>query len=200
MITYPVLCLGVTKTNRPIVKKKLFSPNSSSPLSSKGNISSEMNEVAVSLNKLSCGSKEKDSLKGKGGRSAQEEGFDLAGKGAKSLTKEKAPRGGWSAGTGKQRTGGSEEESDNWEGGWEKVKGGWGKQKTKGGWKDGRGQKKKYSLLDGFDDDMSPDFVPSKKRTVTKIYKVSQSASVYTQPDQKLRGTKQNLFLLLIRQ
>uniref|UniRef100_A0A8C9YXQ8 DNA (cytosine-5-)-methyltransferase n=1 Tax=Sander lucioperca TaxID=283035 RepID=A0A8C9YXQ8_SANLU len=49
--------------------------------------------------------------------------------------------------------------------------------------------KKKNCLSDGFDDDVSPDFVPQKRRTYTKSYnKVQQTTSDYTQPDQKLRG------------
>ncbi|XP_040008597.1 uncharacterized protein LOC120803781 isoform X2 [Xiphias gladius] len=186
---------GVTKTsNRPKVNKKLFpkatsSPrsfNSSAPVSSKSNISAEMKEVAVSLNKLSCDPTEKSSLKSGGGKPEWEEGFDFVGKGSKGITKEKDNRGGWAAE--KQGKGGWEGERDDWEGGWEKVKGGWGRGKGKGGWKGGRSQRKKSSLLDGFDDDMSPDFVPYKKRTFTKAYnKGNQVTSVYIQPDQKLR-------------
>lgn len=54
----------------------------------------------------------------------------------------------------------------------------------------GRGGKvhqKKTNLLDGFDSDVSPDFVPCKRRSYNKNYN-NQSSSVYTQPDQKLRG------------
>ncbi|CAK6978202.1 uncharacterized protein LOC128357722 [Scomber scombrus] len=144
---------GVTKTNRPNAKKKLFPkaafPPSSSSMSSKSNMSVELKEMNVSLNKLSCNSVEKSSHKSGGGRtSAWEEPSDL-GKG---------------------------------------VKGGWGKGKSKGGWKGGKGVKKKSSLFDGFDDDTSPNYVPNKKRAYAKIYnKVNEPAGVYKQPDQKLR-------------
>uniref|UniRef100_A0AAQ4S0E1 DNA (cytosine-5-)-methyltransferase n=1 Tax=Gasterosteus aculeatus aculeatus TaxID=481459 RepID=A0AAQ4S0E1_GASAC len=47
----------------------------------------------------------------------------------------------------------------------------------------------KSSPFDGFDDDMSPDFLPYKKKTINKPYnKVNQTTSAYTQPDQELRG------------
>lgn len=82
-------------------------------------------------------------------------------------------------------------EKDWGRGGQERMKTGWG-QKGKGG----RVPKKKSSLLDGFDDDMSPDFVPAKKRTYARMYnKVKEASSVYVQPDQKLRGTKQKITL-----
>uniref|UniRef100_A0A8C4EJN1 DNA (cytosine-5-)-methyltransferase n=1 Tax=Dicentrarchus labrax TaxID=13489 RepID=A0A8C4EJN1_DICLA len=49
--------------------------------------------------------------------------------------------------------------------------------------------KKKSGLIDGFDNDTSPDFVPNKKRTYTKTYnKINEPTAMYTQPDQKLRG------------
>nr|XP_020464858.1 uncharacterized protein LOC109965298 [Monopterus albus] len=188
---------GVTKTNeRPQMKKQLFpkatsSPqsfNSASPVSSKSNISSKMKHVTISLDKLSHDIIEKSSLNGRGGKTAWKERFDLTGKGTKGVRKEKGSRGGWAAEPGKEGNRGWEGEKDQWGEGWEKVKGGWGRGKGKGGWKGGRNQNKKWSLLDGYDDDMSPDFVPPKKRTLTKTYsKGNQEPSVYTQPDQKLR-------------
>lgn len=62
--------------------------------------------------------------------------------------------------------------------------------------KGGKVLKKKISPFDGFhDDDNSPDFVPFKKK-YTKIYnKVNETTSNYTQPDQKLRGTKHYLII-----
>lgn len=187
-------CPGITKTNnRTKVKKKLFlkaSPHSSTSTSSKSNISIELKEVSVSLNKLSCSFIEKFSHKGEGGKTTWEERSEF-GKDIKGEIKKKGPRGGWTAETGKRGKGGWEAEKDNWEGGWEKVKGGWGKGKDKGGWKGGKTLKKKSSLSDGFDDDMSPNYVPNKKRTYTKSYnKVNQPTGIYTQPDQRLRGTK----------
>lgn len=154
-------------------------------MSSNSNISSEMNDVAVFMNQLSCDSIEKSALKGRGGRTAWEEGFNLVGKSTKGVMKEKGPRGAWAAETVKQG-----------KGGWEREKDAWGRGKGKAGWRGGKGQKKKCSLLDGFDDDMSTDFVPYKRKTFTKTYnKRNRAASVYTQPDQKLRGTKHNLIL-----
>ncbi|XP_026222633.1 uncharacterized protein LOC113166723 isoform X2 [Anabas testudineus] len=161
---------GTTKTNnRPKVKTKLkkttHSSQSSTPVNS--NISTDMNYVAVSLDKL-CDSIEKSTLKDRGERTAWGVGFDLVGKGTKGVMK--GPRGGWAADTGRQ---GKE--------GWERGKG-------KGGWKGGKGQKKKCSLLDGFNNDMSLDFVQYKRRTLTKTCnKDNQTPSVYTQPDQELR-------------
>ncbi|XP_041655746.1 uncharacterized protein LOC121517786 isoform X2 [Cheilinus undulatus] len=56
------------------------------------------------------------------------------------------------------------------------------------GWRGGKVQQKKNSPFHGFDNDMSPDFVPYKKRTLIKTYyKDQKTTSVYTQPDQKLR-------------
>lgn len=158
-----VFCPGVTKTNsRPKVKKKLFpKANSPTPTSSKSSMArSELKDVAVSMTKLSCSSTENSSHKAGGGKAAWEEGVDFSGKHSKGVTK--GSRGGWAAETGKQ---------------------------GKGGWKGGKVQKKKSSLIDGFDNDMSPDFVPYKKRSYSRTYnKVTQPTSVYTQPDQKLRG------------
>lgn len=187
-----VFCPGVTKTNsRPKVKKKLFpKANSPTPTSSKSSMArSELKDVAVSMTKLSCSSTENSSHKAGGGKAAWEEGVDFSGKHSKGVTK--GSRGGWAAETGKQGKGGWEEEKDYWGGGggWEKGKAGWGRGRGKGGWKGGKVQKKKSSLIDGFDSDMSPDFVPYKKRSYSRTYnKVTQPTSVYTQPDQKLRG------------
>ncbi|KAG7224387.1 hypothetical protein INR49_004729, partial [Caranx melampygus] len=153
----------------------------SSPLSSRGTVTPEVKSVASSLNKLSCNSKEKSSSKGEGGKAAWEESTKERMK-ENERTKE-----GWAAE--KHKKGGSVREK-NKGGGWERSKGGWGKGKARGGWggdKGGREQKKRSSLLDGFNADMSPDFLPYKKRTYTKIYKANPGGSVYTQPDQKLR-------------
>lgn len=112
---------------------------------------------------------------------------------AKGVTR--GSRGGSAADTGRQTKGAWEGDEDDWGGGGgEKGKGGWGRGRGKGGWKGGRIQKKKSSLMDGFDDDVSPDFVPYKKKTFTKTYnKVIEPTSIYTQPDQKLRGTDTRL-------
>lgn len=179
---------GVTKINhRPKMKKKLFLNDSSSPqpfgsstqMSSKKNIAyPKLKDVTISLNKLSSSFAEKFSHRAGAGKT---------GKDPEGVAKEKGFKVGWAA-----RKGGWEGEMDDWGagGGWEKGKTGWGRGRAKGGWKGGKVQKKKSSLMDGFDDDISPDFVPNKKRTIAKICnKVTQSTNVYTQPDQKLRGT-----------
>ncbi|XP_074537151.1 uncharacterized protein LOC141799020 isoform X2 [Halichoeres trimaculatus] len=51
----------------------------------------------------------------------------------------------------------------------------------------GKVQQKKATLFDEFNADMSPDFVPSKRRMLTKYYRTDQTTSKYTQPDQKHR-------------
>lgn len=51
-------------------------------------------------------------------------------------------------------------------------------------------QKKRSGLTDELDDDVSPDYVPNKRRPDGRILrKTTQPSSVYTQPDQKVRGT-----------
>lgn len=138
----------------------------------------KLKDVTISLHKLSSSLAEKFSYRA---------GADKTGKDPEGVTKEKGSKVGWAA-----RKGGWEGEKDDWGagGGWEKGKTGWGRGRAKGGWRGGKVQKKKSSLMDGFDDDISPDFVQYKKKNIAKIFnKVTQSTSVYTQPDQKLRGT-----------
>lgn len=66
----------------------------------------------------------------------------------------------------------------------EEFGGGMGRGRGRGG----KVHQKKANLFDEFDKDMSPDFVPCKRRNLTKTYnKADQTTSVYTQPDQKLR-------------
>ncbi|XP_071329252.1 uncharacterized protein [Trachinotus anak] len=145
---------GAAKScHRQRLNNKFLLKASASPrIRSKSNVSAEMKEVASSLNKLSCNSREKSSLKGGGGKTAWEERSGFVGKSTRGGMKEKGSRGGW------------------------------------GGEKGGKGQKEKRGLLYGPDVDVSPDFVPCKKRTYTKTYnKTNQESSFYTQPDQKLR-------------
>ncbi|KAF0036027.1 hypothetical protein F2P81_011339 [Scophthalmus maximus] len=176
--------------DRPKVKRNVSSShsfNSSAPTSSKSPVRAEMKEVTVSLNKLSWNSIEKFSPKGQDGKTAREEGLNSLGKGTRGVTRDRGSRGGCAAA--KQEKGGWEAKKVDWGGRWEKVKGGWGRGKSRGGWNRGRGQRKKSSEFDWIDDDMSPDFVLNKKKNFTKTYnKVHQASSVYTQPDQKLRG------------
>lgn len=76
------------------------------------------------------------------------------------------------------------------DGGWEKGAPAWKKGRHKQRWKGEKGQKKRSVLSDELDDDASPDFVPSKRRSDTRIpRKAAQPSSVYTQPDQRVRGT-----------
>ncbi|XP_068588994.1 uncharacterized protein [Cebidichthys violaceus] len=173
---------GVTKmNNRPKVKPKSFLKancyrpplSSSSPTSRNG---TEPKEQSTSVSKLSINSTEKLSHWGGHGKSALEEGFDSAKKSTKGVMKEKEE---WASEMQKQAKRGWEGDREYWGTQWEKGKG-----KSKGG----KAQKKKISPFDGFDDDMSPDFLPNKKRTITKSYnKVNQATSSYTQPDQKVR-------------
>lgn len=171
-----VFCPGVS---RPKVKKKLFmndnsSQHSLSP-STQMNISAyKLKDVAVCLNRLPCNLTEKFLYKGGGEDESDKE-----------ATKERGSRRGGRTAEAARR---EETEKDVWRGGWEKGKMGWGRGKGKGG------KKKNSSVMDESDSDMSPDFVPPKERTFNRSYsKVGQVTSVYKQPDQKLRGTKQKL-------
>lgn len=135
------------------------------------NITSVMHDMAFSLNQLSCNSKETFSSTGRGERRAWE-GDDVVEKDIKD-------QGGWAVKIGKQFTGGWENDRDEGERG-----------KLKVGCRGSKGHKKKSSLVDRYDDDdMSPDFLPHKKRTVTKVYS-NCTPSSYTQPDQNVRGNK----------
>lgn len=189
-----VFCPGVTKTNnRPKVKLKRFlkppsyhppvsSSNSSSPMNT-NTIGTEPNEPA-SISKPSCNSTENLSHMGGGVQSALEEGFDSVEKSTGGVVKEKESSGEWASEMGKRAKGGWEKVRDDWSGQWVRGKG-------------RKAQKKKSNLFDGSDEDKSPDFLPNKKRAYPKAYKkVNQVSSLYVQPDQKRRGTKNNLSLL----
>ncbi|XP_036067962.1 DNA (cytosine-5)-methyltransferase 3B isoform X2 [Oryzias melastigma] len=169
--------IGVVKTNtRPKVKKKLFHQSSPLPdIPSQGRkipIQAKINEMTQSLNKLSCqltpnSSHSKDPAHGE---------LDLGVKPSPSVTREKKNQKGWSKVA-------AREEEKEWPKGFEPRKGGWGKKRATA-----KASKKTSSLLDGFDDDMSPDFIPQRKRSYVKAYnKVNQVTNVYQQPDQKLR-------------
>ncbi|KAF7210638.1 DNA (cytosine-5)-methyltransferase 3B-like [Nothobranchius furzeri] len=87
-----------------------------------------------------------------------------------------------------EKHGSLEEEKDEWAKEWEKMKPVSGRRSSRGSTRVGRSLKKTFGPFYGLDDDMSPDFVPSKKKNFVKTYnKGSQATSVYTQPDQKLR-------------
>lgn len=143
---------------------------------------SDLRDVAVSMTNLLCSSMTNASHRGAEHSAVSEEAS------AKGVSRGSSG----AAETGRQAKGAWEGDKDDWGGGGggEKGKGGWGRGRPKGGWKGGRIQKKKSSPTDGFDDDVSPDFVPNKKKTFTKTYnKVNEPTSVYTQPDQRVRGT-----------
>lgn len=177
-----VVSTDVTTLNhRPNVKKKLFTQAASSsrslcspPTSRQNNSSTELKPVSVSLNKLSVLAIQKLTHRDREGTSADKGSRRGCAVEMESL---------------------SEGETDDERGGWEKGKGRWGSRVSKGG----RAPKKISSLLDGLDCDTSPDFVPRKKRTVTKSYnKVNQPPSSYMQPDQKVRGTQLSSFRSVI--
>ncbi|XP_034551005.1 uncharacterized protein LOC117821083 isoform X2 [Notolabrus celidotus] len=108
-------------------------------------------------------------------KTADEEEFDSSERTPKGITKS---RGGMSAEMGRQGRGEREAEKEEFGRGL-----GRGRGRGRGGWRGGKVPLKKTS--EGFDSDRSPDFVPFKKRAVTKPD--NKTSSVYTQPDQKLR-------------
>ncbi|XP_014907164.1 uncharacterized protein LOC106959240 [Poecilia latipinna] len=175
---------GVVKTyTRPKVKKKLFeksnpAPASSTPSENKDGV--EMKRVAVLLNRLSCAPRDPPSSSKTNG----ETGSGSAGKRSKPPTP-------YSGKQGKER---SQMEKDKWDAEWDQVKSKWQRQKVRG-----RSLKKSYSWLSGEDNDMSPDFIPQRKRSYTKYTKtynkVNVTSGVYTQPDQKLREKTINQIL-----
>ncbi|XP_027867476.1 uncharacterized protein LOC114141193 [Xiphophorus couchianus] len=175
---------GVVKTyTRPKVKKKLFeksnpAPASSTPTENKDGV--EMKHVAVLLNRLSCAPIDPPSSSKTNGTNP-ETGLGSAGKRSKPPTP-------YSGKQGKER---SQMEKDKWDAEWDQVKSKWQKQKVRG-----RSLKKSYSWLSGEDNDMSPDFVPQRKKSYTKTYnKVNVTSGVYTQPDQKVREKTINQIL-----
>ncbi|XP_061591518.1 DNA (cytosine-5)-methyltransferase 3B-like [Cololabis saira] len=170
------------KKATPKVKKKLFqkaqtSPVTSSPVRKKGN--ANVSEMTVSLNNLSCNS----TLNSTQSKVLNKEIGNTMEKSPRGLMTEKVSPG-WAAETSR----GAKEKQGSGQG-WNKGKVGWGKKKVQGGLKGKKGHKKICPHLNGSDNDMSPDFVPYKKRNYTKAYnKVNEPASTYKQPDQKLRG------------
>lgn len=76
------------------------------------------------------------------------------------------------------------------DGGWEKGAPAWKKGRHKRGWRGDKVQKKRSLLAHELDDDASPDYVPNKRRSDNRILrKATQPSSIYTQPDQRVRGT-----------
>lgn len=186
---------GAKKNTRPKVKKLFLKaprfPDTPSPESRKSSINNNVKEMTVSLNQLSCSPVHKSSHS----NMTEEQGFEIVKKSSKGLMTQEASQG-RTAETGRRGEGGWGRRRHGWDQNLEKVKGGWGRNRTQGGWKGRRNRKKTFSLFNGFDSDMSPDFVPNKKRSYTKVYnKANQSTGLYTQPDQKLRGKQQSSVL-----
>ncbi|XP_068452777.1 uncharacterized protein [Clinocottus analis] len=171
---------GVTKTKRPKVKLKRFlKPSSHHPMMSRKirPTATEPEEMA-SISTPPCNATEKLSHMGESGRSAHKEGFDSVEKSTEEVPKEKESRREWAPAMEEKAKGGCARAKEEWSGRWVK-------RRARGG----KAQKKKSSnLFDGSDEDSSSNFLPNKKRTITKPYKKeNQVTSAYTQPDQKLR-------------
>ncbi|XP_023812790.1 DNA (cytosine-5)-methyltransferase 3B isoform X2 [Oryzias latipes] len=173
----------INDSTRPKAKKKLFhqaSPPSNIPSQRKKNpFQARISEVTLSLNQLSC-QLTPDSSHAK---DVSHEELDVVVKRSAAVLKQKRNQRGWTKVVARRGEGAWEEEKVELPKGWEARKSGWGKKRAIE-----KAYKKTSSLLEGFDDDMSPDFMPQRKRNYAKAYnKVSQAASVYHQPNQKLR-------------
>lgn len=143
---------------------------------------SGLTDGAACVNRL-----EKSSLRAGGENTELGTGFTGPGRNSNGAVKLKRSPGGWAEE--KTCTPDLDGDTDN-RGGWEKGTPSWKKVRQKRGWKGGKMQKKRSSLIDDYDDDASPDYVPNKKRSENKLVrKVTQLSSVYTQPDQRVRGT-----------
>ncbi|KAM6924459.1 DNA (cytosine-5)-methyltransferase 3C-like [Xenentodon cancila] len=179
----------VKKNTKPKVKKKLFQkapslPDASSPVSKNGRLSINFKEMTLCLDKLASSSIPMPS----NSKVMEVERFDIVEKSPRRSIAEKVSTG-WTEDTNRPGRAGWEGEKHVWNRGWEKGKVGWGRKKGRGGFRGGRAHKKTCPLLNGFDSDMSPDFVPNKKRSYSKVYnKVKQPTGEYTQPDQERRG------------
>lgn len=162
------------------MKKKLFRKASdpSSLVKSNANICSEMKDVVVSLDRLSCKSIHVSSHH----QTLMEDRNDCVKQTSKSLIEEGYHER-FNQGKG-EREGRKVELVREWV----NMKSGWGRKRGKESFKGGKSMKKTYSWMHGSDDDMSPNFEPSKKRSYTKVYNKVNNASEYVQPDQKLRG------------
>lgn len=189
---WPHLLSGfINDSTRPKAKKKLFhqaSPPSNIPSQRKKNpFQARISEVTLSLNQLSC-QLTPDSSHAK---DVSHEELDVVVKRSAAVLKQKRNQRGWTKVVARRGEGAWEEEKVELPKGWEARKSGWGKKRAIE-----KAYKKTSSLLEGFDDDMSPDFMPQRKRNYAKAYnKVSRAASVYHQPNQKLRGKELNNIL-----
>ncbi|XP_070824780.1 uncharacterized protein [Chaetodon trifascialis] len=122
---------------------------SSTPMSSTNG--TRLKNMVVSLERIPCSSLDKYTQKGGGGKTAWE---GYVGKYERVKT-ETASVIGHVAET--ERRGNGE-------------KGGWGRGKAKRGWNGGKAPKEESSSTDEVDSDMSPDFVPYKRRPSIKTY------------------------------
>lgn len=139
------------------------------------------NSEAACINRL-----EKSSLSPGGGNTALVAGFTGTGKNGNGAAElERSP-----AGWGEEKTSTPDVDGNTDDrGGWGKGTPQWKKVRQKRGWKGGKMQKKRSSLVDDCDEAL-PDHVPNKKRPDSKLVrKVTQPSSVYVQPDQRVRGT-----------
>ncbi|XP_038165283.1 DNA (cytosine-5)-methyltransferase 3B-like [Cyprinodon tularosa] len=172
--------IGFVKTcTKPKVKKKLFGKSNQALSPSKSavaisDIITKACSVVVSVNKISF-------TPGDTSSSSKTNGDNEQNSAEKSL-KEVNPV------MGKQGNGGSQVETDRLDEEWENVN----SRKERGvseRQRAAKSVKKSHRWLNGLDDDdTSPDFVPYRKRSCTKLYnKVNQPSSEYTQPDQKHR-------------
>ncbi|XP_037539704.1 DNA (cytosine-5)-methyltransferase 3B-like [Nematolebias whitei] len=178
------------ENTRPKVKKKLFRKASdpSSLVKSNANICSEMKDVVVSLDRLSCKSIDVSSHH----KTLMEDWNNFVEQTSKSLKEEGYHE---RFNQGKRESGERKVELVRE---WVNMKSGWGRKRGKESFKGGRSTKKTYSWIHGSDNDMSPNFEPSKKRNYTKVNnKVNNASIVYIQPDQKLRETTINRIMEL---
>lgn len=129
---------------------------------------------AASINQL-CAFIEKSSLTPTGAKPQPDAG--VTGNGA---AKVKRSSGGWAEDKGR---------TSGWDGDTDERAGG-GKGRHKRGWKGEKVQKKRSALADEASEDASPDYVPNKRRSDNRVLrKATQPSGVYTQPDQRVRGT-----------
>lgn len=144
--------------------------------------SSGLTDGAACISRL-----EKFSARAGGGDAELGTGLTGPGRNSSGAAELKGPPGGWAEE--KTRTPDLDGDTDD-RGGWEKGTHSWKKVKQKRGWKGGKTQKKRSGLMDDCDDYASPDYLPSKKRSDNKyVKKTTQPSSVYTQPDQRVRGS-----------
>lgn len=159
---------------RVCVKKEALC--SSAPLSNPG-----LTNGAACMSRLAT-----SSLRAGGGKTELDAGFTGTGRNSNGAERLKRSPGGWAEE--KARTPDLDGDTDE-RGGWDKGTPSWKKVRQKRGWKGGKTQKRS-SLIADYNADASPDYMPNKKRSDSKLVrKAAQPSSLYTQPDQRVRGT-----------